>query len=325
MRDYWATIGRVTEPALETQSIHEVLTGLVRHPVTHLVVRWNWKSAVLSSAIRSALFFAANLSAGLNAARAAFVTELVFRCITSGFYGAITQAFRNARPVWAGTAAAMLLPPLITHFIEFAVHRLRGTARLMESIAVSIGFTALSSAFNLFAMRRGALVVDGGCDSIWSNLRRMPSIVVGFAAEGRRTLRCLAKRAVPIADALSGRGRSLAGGPPPPPTVKSLHLTNVYHPTSGGIRQFYDALLRLAHRSGWHVHRPFRESGARCSAYIVCSSRPPAMVSWSVTETSGYRSKRRSICSASDSKTRRGLTGGCRHPLEKSIEHPLRS
>jgi alpha-1,6-mannosyltransferase len=32
--------------------------------------------------------------------------------------------------------------------------------------------------------------------------------------------------------------------------VKTLHLTNAYHPTSGGIRNFYDALLRAAPSSG---------------------------------------------------------------------------
>lgn len=207
------SLGRVTEPEPETQSIREVLTDLARRPVTHLVERWNWKSAVLSSAIRSVLFFGVNLGAGLEAARAAFLTELVFRCVTSGFYGAITQAFRNARPVWAGTAAAMLLLPLLTHLLEFAVHWLRGTARLMASLAMSIGFTALSTAFNLFAMRRGALVVGAGCDSIWSDLQRMPLIVVAFAAEGARTLRRLVTRVVPIADALSRSGHSPAGRP----------------------------------------------------------------------------------------------------------------
>lgn len=35
--------------------------------------------------------------------------------------------------------------------------------------------------------------------------------------------------------------------------MKSLHLTNAYHATSGGIRHFYDALLRVAGSSGWQL------------------------------------------------------------------------
>ena len=35
--------------------------------------------------------------------------------------------------------------------------------------------------------------------------------------------------------------------------MKTLHLTNAYHPTSGGIRTFYEALLRDAEPHGRHV------------------------------------------------------------------------
>jgi hypothetical protein len=71
---------------------------LVREAREHLLHRWNWKSAVLSSLLRATLFFATNLAAGLPAAIAAMKTELVFRGITSGFYGALTEAFREAEP-----------------------------------------------------------------------------------------------------------------------------------------------------------------------------------------------------------------------------------
>jgi alpha-1,6-mannosyltransferase len=35
--------------------------------------------------------------------------------------------------------------------------------------------------------------------------------------------------------------------------MKTLHLTNAYHPTSGGIREFYHALLRYAASSNHHI------------------------------------------------------------------------
>jgi hypothetical protein len=168
----------------EAVSISQLLRDLVRHPVQHLVRRWNWKSAVLSSAIRSALFFAANLNAGLGAARAAFLTELVFRCATAGFYGALTQAFRRAQPAWTGMVAAMLLLPITTHLLELAVHWLRGTVNLAASLTVSVAFTSLSTCFNLFAMRRGALIVGAASDSIWTDLGRTPRILLAFIGEG---------------------------------------------------------------------------------------------------------------------------------------------
>jgi hypothetical protein len=159
-----------------------VLVDIARHPHVYLVRRLNWKSAVLSSTIRASLFFAANVSAGPDAARAAFLTELAHRGATAGFYGALTQAFGEVRPAWAATLAAMTLLPGVSHLFEFVVHWLRGTPRLVEGILLSVCFTALSTSFNLFAMRRGALTVGTGSSPLLLDLLRMPALVADFVA-----------------------------------------------------------------------------------------------------------------------------------------------
>ena len=127
----------MVDPHTDGSSIGCVLRSLCRDPVRYFVRRWNWKSAVLSSLLRSSLFFVANIGAGLPAARSAFLTELIFRATTAGFYGALTQAFRDVRPVWSGTLAGMIVLPVTTHVLEFIVHYVRGTERLSESIALS--------------------------------------------------------------------------------------------------------------------------------------------------------------------------------------------
>jgi hypothetical protein len=167
---------------LNGASIDAVMRRLARHPVQSLVRRWNWKSAVLSAMVRSTLFFIVNINAGIDAARDAFVTEIVFRSATAGFYGALTQALRDIRPFWVGTVAVMALLPLTTHLLEFLIHWLRGTARLASSLEWSVAFTALSTSFNLFAMRRGAFVVGRGGESIFSDLRRVPRLAFEFLA-----------------------------------------------------------------------------------------------------------------------------------------------
>jgi hypothetical protein len=144
------------------------------------VRRWNWKSAVLTrSSARRCSSWQTSAPAPTRHAPP-FLTEVLFRCSTAGFYGAVTHAFRDAQPPMAGTLAAMLILPVTTHLLEFIVHRLRGTVRLAASIELSIAFTAISTAFNLFVMRRGALVVGAGSESIWSDLRRMPLLAAAF-------------------------------------------------------------------------------------------------------------------------------------------------
>src|SRR5271154_3662100 len=169
-------------------SVGKALRRLVREPRKYLLARWNWKSAVLSSWFRAALFFFVNLTAGLPAALAAMSTELIFRGITSGFYGAVTEGFRDAEPPWAAAVSVVVLLPVANHALEFVVHWLRGTRNLAASITASVVFTALSTLFNLYAMRRGALIVGAGRQSLREDLRRMPRMLWAFLLLAPRIL-----------------------------------------------------------------------------------------------------------------------------------------
>lgn len=161
-------------------TVRAVLQSLLRHPLQLLVLRWNWKSAILSSVIRALIFFVANLSAGTNAALAAMNTEFLYRACTAGFYAALTQSFRHVKPAWQATITAMVLLPLVSHSIELLLHWWRDTPKLAVSILASACFTAVSTAYNLFAMRHGALIVGQDAKSLGEDLRRTPGILWKF-------------------------------------------------------------------------------------------------------------------------------------------------
>jgi len=178
------------------QSIATVLTDLLRDPARILLRGWNWKSAMLSPLFRGGLFFLTNFSAGTEAASAALVTEFVFRAAFSGFYGAMTEAFRSARPRWAATLTVMALLPLANHSVEFLVHWLRHTPALLTSIAASAAFTSVSTAFNLFAMRRGVLIVGEQRQPLLQDLMRMPALILSFLWAIFLVLRNLSARTI---------------------------------------------------------------------------------------------------------------------------------
>ena len=165
-------------------SVFQVLRNLLLHPIESIARRWNWKAALLSSSVRALIFFAANLPAGRHAALAALLTELAFRGVASGFYGALTKAFRFAEPEWAAALVAMILLPLTGHSLEFLIHLLWGTMKLRTSIIASVCFTAVSTLFNLYAMRRGALVTGEGQQTLRSDMKRMPRLIAGFLVSG---------------------------------------------------------------------------------------------------------------------------------------------
>ena len=169
-------------PATDGLTVKQAFLLLLREPVKYLLQRWNWKSAVLSSLLRASLFFATNLAAGMPAAIAAMKTELIFRGVTSGFYGALTEAFREAEPPWAAALTVMFLLPVANHSIELLVHWMRGTQKLLPSILASVVLTAFSTLFNFYAMRRGALIVGSGRHSLGKDLLRLPQLAVDFVA-----------------------------------------------------------------------------------------------------------------------------------------------
>jgi hypothetical protein len=162
--------------------LRQALTLIIRHPWRHVGRRWNYKSALTSACLRSLLYFSTTLTAGVSAAVSALSTEFWFRFVTAGFYGALTQAFRGVQPPWAGMLAAMVLLPVVAHSLELAVHWVRHTANLEANIMVSVCFTAISTSFNLFAMRQGVLITGEGSRPLGADLRRMPGIMVGFAS-----------------------------------------------------------------------------------------------------------------------------------------------
>jgi hypothetical protein len=163
-------------------SLRYILSGLVRNPYRNIIQRWNWKSAMFSAIARAIVFFMVNLSAGLDAALSAMFVDIAFRISTAGFYGGLTQTLKRAEPAWQGAVASMIILPLCNHSVEFLVHWSHGTARLQNSIAVSVCLTALSTLFTWYAMRKGALLVAGEGDSLGRDMLRMPRIIAGFVA-----------------------------------------------------------------------------------------------------------------------------------------------
>jgi hypothetical protein len=166
-----------------------VFAQILRDPVEYLIRRWNWKSAIFSPVIRAVIFFFANLTAGWRAAALAALVELLYRGPTAGVYGALTQAFRRADPPWLAGVTVMFLLPLLSHSLEAAVHYLRGTPHLKTSLIASVTFTAISTLFNLYAMRRGILVTHGeDCATFSRDLREIPRAIVLFVAAGPKWL-----------------------------------------------------------------------------------------------------------------------------------------
>lgn len=82
----------------------------------------------------------------------------------------------------------MVLLPAANHSFEFLVHWVRGTPELVASVAASVGVTAISSSFYLFAMQRGAFIVGSNSRPLLHDIRTMPALVMAFIVSIVRAL-----------------------------------------------------------------------------------------------------------------------------------------
>jgi hypothetical protein len=161
-------------------TVRDTFAELVRHPVQCVVFRWHWKSAVISASVRSLMFFVATLGAGSSRAGRASLVEFLVRVPLVGALASVAQLFRLTEPAWAAAAVTTICLPLVAHAAELAAHAIAGTPRLGTSLLLSIAMSACATTFNLFAMRRGTLIVGAGARSLANDLRALPRLLAAF-------------------------------------------------------------------------------------------------------------------------------------------------
>jgi hypothetical protein len=169
----------------DEKTIGGVLKYLFTNPIRAVILRWNWKAAFLSGLMRSWIFLVAYRKEGLALAVGAMLSQSFFRIVFGGINGTIIQSFSKVEPAWHALLTIPIILACFSHIVEFIVQRVydnyTGTTSAGKAIAISIFISALSAVFNLFAMRRGALLVkDEKQQSLWKDFKSFPRITVEF-------------------------------------------------------------------------------------------------------------------------------------------------
>ena len=176
-------------------SVRDVFSNLLHHPA-QLITRWNWKSVVLAVIMRGLIYLTIYLISGENwtVTLTAVMVELPFRVITTGVAGALVQSFRKATPIWLANTIVSIMLPAFSHTIEFTVHygqekyfsdilaATKDGVTRQRTFAISVLFSVVSVLFNLYAMRKGALLVGAGeaTKSLKDDFKQMPRLVGEF-------------------------------------------------------------------------------------------------------------------------------------------------
>lgn len=165
--------------------LSEITLYLFKHPLQSMVLRWNWKAASLSALLRASIYLTAYIKHGMAEAIGVTVALSVFRFVFGGVNGAIIQSYRRVQPAWHAVLTVPLFLAALSHVMEFIVltgyDAVFGAIPKTNAILYSVIVSIISAIFNLFAMRRGALIVkDESMQSFWRDLVRMPWLIFEF-------------------------------------------------------------------------------------------------------------------------------------------------
>ena len=165
-------------------TVGKALLLLFRNPSYYFVQHWNWKSALFAAINRGTIFFVATMRRGRAEISIAVLVEIVFSCATAGIYAAFTQAMRFAQPGWLAALILALAIPLALCGIDFAAHVYTGMHNVRPAVTFATVLSVISTLFNLFMMRRGAMVVGEDSQPLWRDLIRVPVLFVQFLIAG---------------------------------------------------------------------------------------------------------------------------------------------
>jgi hypothetical protein len=167
-------------PSPAERDLGQVLAYIARHPVSALLLHWNWKSAVMSAAFRAPVFFTASVRYGLKVAITGAALEAGFNAIGAGFYGAFLQAVRNAQPFWLAWLVSTCAVPACIQIAVNLAHRAAGTSNLRHGITISLALSAITASFNLYSMRRGVMLTGSSGKPFLNDLGRLPGVIFSF-------------------------------------------------------------------------------------------------------------------------------------------------
>ena len=165
--------------------LSEITAYLLKHPLRGMILRGNWKAASLSALLRASIYLTAYFKHGFAEAVGVTLALSVFRFLFGVVNGAIIQSYRRVQPAWHAVLTVPLLLAAMSHVMEFIVltgyDAVFGTVGKKNAILISVVVSIISAIFNLFAMRRGALIVrDESMQSFWRDLVRMPWLIFEF-------------------------------------------------------------------------------------------------------------------------------------------------
>jgi len=155
---------------------------------------WNWKCALMSAVVRSVVYGLAMMHNGLRDGAAVIAVEMLYVTLTAGLYAGLQQRALEIRRRWLGDLAIVLGVPALSQVVDWMLHRAMGAPAPHRALISVCVFTLISALFHRHVMREGTFLTGAQGLSLKDDFRRIPRLIVSFAASPGVLLRALPMR-----------------------------------------------------------------------------------------------------------------------------------
>jgi hypothetical protein len=141
---------------------------------------WNWKCALLSASVRSAVYLIAMARSHNSGKLGIILVEVAYVTLTAGLYAGLQQQALRLRSHFWGNLAVVVGVPGLSQALDWLAHILTHEPIPHRALLTVCIFTLLSALFHLHIMRRGAFLTGHGEHSLLHDFRRIPRLTLGF-------------------------------------------------------------------------------------------------------------------------------------------------
>jgi hypothetical protein len=148
--------------------------------ISRALACWNWKCALFSATVRSAVYLAAMAHSNLHGGLTVVAVELGYVSFTGGLYAGLQQRALSFRSRLLGNLTIVVGVPGLAQALDWLTHRAAHAAAPAKAIVVLCVFSTISAIFHLHVMRRGAFITGSAGRTLADDFRRMPRLIVEF-------------------------------------------------------------------------------------------------------------------------------------------------
>jgi hypothetical protein len=158
-------------------------------PWLFLFTHWNWKVVLLTAVCRGVACMAALRHTQAHTRQHFGLVEAGYVLLTAGIFSALQQQsleIKSRRLAWLITVVAV---PLVSLGADALVHQWLDK---VSAHALGIGalvFTLVSAMFHWHIMQNGAMLVGESSSSLWTDMKRMPKLLLSFVTAPALSLR----------------------------------------------------------------------------------------------------------------------------------------